>query len=273
MADLDTIASELSTIGSHLGTIKDLLAASQQASAALREQAEAVLAAHEQSAQQYMAQLPEEPSPETFPFESLPAGTENRELPAGRMFELSDGSLLRWSNDEKLVFVGADGLAQPITITGRELVLPNQMLCTLKIEQLHVTHEAAGIAGLPITVEPTLVTDSCYAADLPGGMRLIVNHIERSAVLINATGTILVLSRRKAEGIGEKIEVKPISTSGDWAFVSLVSDHRGVLRGDGNIELVLSGGLDLTITFPAEPPDGDEDPSPAPCDICGLEHM
>ncbi len=276
MADLATIAAELSTIGTHLGAIRGLIEQSQAQSQSLQTQAEEVLAAHAQSAQTYLAELPAEPAADYFPFETVPPGTLARDLPAGgRMFELSDGCLLRWSVEEVLAFIDLAGNVEVLSITGRELTLPNGMNCTIKTQALHVTHEAAGIAGLPLEIEPRLIAERCYASTLPDGTWLFVNHADRTAVLVTPIGTILVLGHRKAAGIGEKVELSPISTTGDWAFGALTSGHRGVLHGDGTIELMTAGGLDLEITFP--PPvssggDGTESPL-APCDACGLEHM
>lgn len=275
MADLVTIAAELNSIGTHLGAIKDLLEQSQADAQALQQQAQEVLSAHAQSAQEYLADLSAEPVSDYTPFETVPPGTRASDYPTGgRGFELSDGSLLRWSPDEQLTYIALEGEVQALQITGPEVVLPNGMVCTLMIERLHVTHEAAGIEGLPLAVEPGLIAADRYGVDLPAGERLVVDRRVRTAILINPTGTIIILGHRKAEGIGETVELSPVASTGDWGFRSLASQHQGLLRSDGAIELMLHSGLDLIVTFPPIDPSGGDDPDPThnPCDVCGLEH-
>jgi hypothetical protein len=141
------------------------------------------------------------------------------------------------------------------------------MALTLRAEAVRVPHEAAGIAGLPDEVEPERVAETRYSATLPGGIRLDVNHAERSAVLINRVGTVVCLSPERIEGIGETVEVTFIA-GGSKSFAALESGHRGVVEAGGTMRLALSNGLDLIVRFPENnTPETDSEDS----GVCGIQ--
>ena len=241
----------LDAIRSELAQMRTILQAGHTASETIRQEAQGVLQAHARAAQNYLKQLPTDPEPDWFPFESLPAGTIVRELAdGGRLFSLPSADQIRVSPDGKMVFIGVSGNSSPVVpVRGRQVTLPSGMTLTLRAEAVRVTHEAAGIAGLPDEVEPERVAESRYSVALLGGVRLDVHHAKRSAVLINPTGTVVYLSPDRIEGIGETVEVT-LLPGGSKSFAALESGHRGVVESEGTIHLALSNGLDLVVRFP-----------------------
>jgi hypothetical protein len=241
----------LDAIRSELAQMRTLLQAGHEAGEAIRQQAQGVLLAHAEAAKHYVKQMPPPPSPDSAPFESLPAGTSVRELPdGGRLFGLPTGDQIRVSPDGTMGFIGAGGDSSPLApVLGRQVPLPGGMALTLQAEAVRVTHEAAGIAGLPDGVEPERVAEARYSVALPGDIRLDVHHTECSAVLINPAGTVVCLSPDRIEGIGETVEVT-LLPGGSKSFAALESGHRGVVEAEGPIHLALSNGLDLVVHFP-----------------------
>ena len=102
----------LRQIHDRLEEIKQLQQQSHEASEAIRAEAQAVLDAHAESAQDYLKQV-DEPEPTDFhPFLSAPEGTTVRDLPdGGRLFTLIDAAMVRASPEDGLTFIGDDGAA------------------------------------------------------------------------------------------------------------------------------------------------------------------
>jgi len=228
-----------------------------------------VLQAHAEAAKNYVKQVPTPPPPDSAPFESLPTGTTVRELPdGGRLFGLPTGDQIRVLPDGTMGFIGASGDSSPVApVRGRQVPLPSGMSLTLRAEAVRVTHEAAGIAGLPDEVEPERVAESRYSVALPGGIRLDVHHAECSAVVINPTGTVVYLSPDRIEGIGETVEIT-LLPGGSKSFAAQESGHRGVVEAEGTIHLALSNGLDLVIRFPRS---GTQENDSGCGGVCGIQ--
>ncbi len=242
---------ELMAMANELSQIKQLLILSHQASEALRAEAESVLQAHAQSAQEYIQQV-DQPEPiDYFPFIAMPAGTTVRDLPdGGRLFTLADGVLVRANADNSIVCIGLDAsviVLEParsgvVTLSdGREL--------TLLPSVRTVTHETVGIEGLPADINPLLVAEGRYRVDLPDGVLLDVNQEAHHATISNPTGTIDILGIGQIEGVGEKITVRLLA-DGAKGFICSESGHGGLIESDGKIHLSLKGGQDLIIRFP-----------------------
>ena len=234
----------------------------------LRQEVQAVLDAHAQSAQEYIRQV-EEPVPVDYnPFATMPIGTTVRDLPdGGRLFGFTDGAFLRVFPDGQMSAIGEDGTSAAIApASGGKVTLPDGRELTLVSEAVRVTHEAAGIEGLPDGVEPVLASQGRYSVDLPDGTRLEVHHRERTASVINLSGTIAVLGITRTEGIGEEVQVQLIS-GGAKSFRCLESRHAGMIEANGTIHLSLSGGLNLVIRFSESSPGSDDD-SGAVCFNC-----
>ncbi|MCB2141375.1 hypothetical protein KQH29_00365 [bacterium] len=264
---LETI---LQGIQGELTQMRTILQAGHNASEAIRQEAQAVLDAHAEAAQNYMGQLQTQPAPDWYPFESVPAGTNVRDLESGgRLFGLPNADQVRVNADGSMVFIGADGEAQRVDPpVNRQIALPGGLVLTLRAEAVRVTHEAAMIEGLPWDATPEQVAAECYSVALPGGVRLDVNHAEHSATVINPTGTVALLSLPRIEGIGEEVEIRLIA-GGAKAFAVLESGHRGIIESGGTIHLGLSNGLDLVIRFPASASPGGGDTR---CDgVCGID--
>jgi hypothetical protein len=241
----------LDAIRSELAQMRVILQAGYTAGETIRQEAQGVLQAHAEAAKNYVKQMPTPPPPDSSPFESLPAGTSVRELPdGGRLFGLPTGDQIRVSPSGTMGFIGASGDSSPLApVRGRQVPLPSGMTLTLRAEAVRVTHEAAGIAGLPDGVEPERVAEARYSVALPEGIRLDVHHTECSAIVINPAGTVVCLSPDRIEGIGETVEVT-LLPGGSKSFAALESGHRGVVEAEGTIHLALSNGLDLVVRFP-----------------------
>ncbi len=224
---------------------------SHEASEAIRAEAQAVLDAHTQNAQDCLQQIDEPESPDFHPFVSAPEGTSVRDLPdGGRLLTLVDGALVRVSAEGGLTFVGEDGTATPLEPARGGIVrLPDGRTLTLKPEAIRATHEAAGIEGLPLDIDPVQVADGRYRVELPGGTRLDVSHPERAALISNTDGTVDVVGLTRIEGIGEEVQVRAVP-GGARGFAAMASGHRGIVEVDGTIHLATASGLDLVIRFP-----------------------
>ena len=241
----------LRQIRDSLAEIKTILQQSHDASEALRAEAQTVLEAHAESAQQYM-QVVDQPMPQDFdPFVAMPAGTVVRDLPdGGRLFTLADGVMVRVGPDGRLTSIGMDGsvaLLEPAR--GGVVTLPDGRELTLKPEAVRMTHEAAGIEGLPLDIDPNQTAQGRYRIELPGGYRLDVFQSERTAMIGNPAGTSVVLGISRIEGVGEDIEVRLVP-GGAKGFTAMESGHKGVIEADGTIHVAMANGLDLVIHFP-----------------------
>ena len=232
-----------------LGGIMTLLQAAHESSEELRIQAQEVLEAHEQSAQEYMGQLTGEP--DFYPFVEMPPGTLVRDLPdGGRLFTLADGVFVRTHPDGTIFAIMHDGLASVLEpAQGGIVTLPDGRELVMVHEALIATHEVAGIAGLPLDIDPVQVASGRFSVELPGEILLEVLHQDRLAMVINPTGTVVVLGISRIEGIGEEVRAR-IVAGGARGFISMESNHQGVIEADGTIHAALSNGLDLVIRFP-----------------------
>jgi hypothetical protein len=245
---------ELMALANELAEIKQILLQSHQASEALRAEAQTVLQAHAQSAQEYIQQV-EQPDPlDFFPFLSMPAGTTVRDLPdGGRLFTLADGIFVRANADNSIVCIGLDASAVVLEpARGGVVALPDGRELTLHPSALTATHESAGIEGLPADIDPVLVAEDRYRIDLPGGLRLDVNHKARVVTICNPVGTIDIICIGRIEGVGEKITVRLLA-GGAKGFACSESGHGGLIESNGSIHLSLKGGQDLIIRFPDDP--------------------
>lgn len=257
-------------IKDNLSEIKDILLQSHQASETLRAEAQTVLDAHAESAQQYMQNV-DQPQPQDFhPFLAMPAGTSVRELPdGGRLFTLADGVMVRVSPSGVLTAIGTDGVATGLEpAQGGIVTLPDGRELTLKPEAVRVTHEAAGIEGLPLDIDPVQTSQGRYRVELPDGYRLDVSHGDRTALVGNPVGTVDVLSITRIEGIGENVEVRLVP-GGAKGFTARESAHKGIIKADGTIHLSMANGLDLVIHFPdGIDAGGDDEPGDQSTIIC-----
>ena len=241
----------LRQIHDRLDEIKKLQQQSYEASEAIRAEAQAVLDAHAESTQDYLQQV-DEPEPVDFhPFVSAPEGTTVRDLAdGGRLLTLIDGAMVRASPEGGLIFIAEDGAATPLKpARGGIVQLPDGRTLTLEPDAIRVTHEAAGMEGLPFDIDPVEVAEGRYRVELPGDIRLDVSHRDRAAVVGNPDGTVAVVGLTRIEGIGEEVEVRPVP-GGAKAFAALGSGHRGIVEADGTIHLTTPNGLDLVIRFP-----------------------
>jgi len=252
-----------------LHAIRTLMEQSWAATELLRQEVQSVLNAHAQSAQEYIRQV-EEPVPVDYhPFTSMPIGTTVRDLPdGGRLFGFTDGAFLRVFPDGSMSAIGEDGTPTAVMpATGGKVTLPDGRELTLASDATKVTHEAAGIEGLPDGIEPALASPGRYSVELPGGIRLGVCHRGRVASVINPSGTIVVLGVTRIEGIGEEVQARSIS-GGAKSFRAMESGHAGMIESGGTIHLSLSIGLDLVIHFPENGGGDDGDVSGAVCFNC-----
>jgi hypothetical protein len=260
-------------IKDNLVEIKDILLQSHQASEALRAEAQTVLDAHAESAQQYMQNVEQPQPPDYHPFLTMPAGTSVRELPdGGRLFTLADGVMVGVSPAGVLTATGNDGTATELEpAKGGIVTLPDGRELTLKPEAVRVTHEAAGIEGLPLDIDPVQTSEDRYRVELPDGCRLDVSHGDRTALIGNPVGTVDVLSIIRIEGIGENVTVRLVP-GGAKGFSTQESGHKGIIEADGTIHLSMENGLDLVIRFPdgigAGGEDDQDDQSTIICEEC-----
>lgn len=234
-----------------LHAIRVLMEQSWALSELLREQAQKVLDEHARSAQEYIRHI-EEPVPvDYYPFTAMPAGTSVRDLPdGGRLFTLADGAFLRVFPDGEMFSIDGGGISSPLaSATGGKVTLPDGRELTLIADALKVTHEIAGIEGLPDCVEPFLSSAGRYSVAFPDGTRLDVFERERIAAVINSSGTIVILGISRIEGIGEEVQSHVIS-GGAKSFRATESGHAGMIEANGTIHLSMPGGDDLVIRFP-----------------------
>ncbi len=243
---------EVMALVREMAEIKEMIQLSMEASRELQLQAQAVLAAHAESAQNYLREVDELVEPDFYPFQTMPDNTEVRDLPdGGRLFSLADGSFVRVMADDSMVAVSLTGEIVSLEPEGCQVNLPDGPVLNMKAEALQETHEFALIDGLPLDVEPTKVAEGRFRVDLENGYRLDVDHGLRIASLSNPTGTMLILGLPRMEGIGEELEVHLIEDGGK-GFIAPVSGHKGFVEAGGSIYLAMANGLDLVISFPEQ---------------------
>lgn len=256
---LRDMEQRLNAIHEELAGMRSILLDSHNASEAIRAEAQTVLEAHAESAQEYIQQVEQPDPPDFHPFISMPEGTSVRDLPdGGRIFTLADGVFVRVNADGSLVSISQDGTAVALEPARSGIVtLPDGRELTLKPEAIRVTHEAAGIEGLPLDIDPVQTAQGRYRVESPGGYRLDVSHDERTAVISNPTGTVDILSIVRIEGVGEDVLVRLVP-GGTKGFTADESGHKGIIEADGTIHLSMANGLDLVIRFPENEGTGDE---------------
>jgi len=257
----------LEQLSDDLNAIRVLMEQSFAVSELMRQEAQRILALHEQSAGEYLRRLDDDA--DAHPFQSVPAGTTIRDLPdGGRLFSFSGGAFLRVLPDGEMVSVGEDGAAIPVAASRAGMVtLPGGMELHLVNDAIAVTHESCGVEGLPHDVEPTLASDGRYSVMLSGGVRLDVLRAEKLLIIGNPTGTVNVIGIGRIEGIGEEVQARSIS-GGSKSFRSMESGHAGMIEADGTIHLSLASGLDLVIRFPEDSGDGSGDDNGPVCFDC-----
>ncbi len=240
----------LRQIHDRLDEIRELQRQSHEASEAIRAEAQAVLDAHAKSTQDYLDQMDEPEPTDLHPFVSAPEGATVRDLVDGeRLLTLVDGAMVRVGADGGLIFIGDDGVAVPLEpARGGIVELPDGRTLVLKPDAVRVTHETAGIEGLPLDIDPVEIGEGRYRVELPGGTRLDVSHPNRMAVIGNTDGTVDIVGLTRIEGIGEEVEVRPVP-GGARGFTAQESGHWGIVEADGTIHLSTATGLDLVIRF------------------------
>jgi hypothetical protein len=259
----------LEQMAEDLHEIRVLMEQSWATSEQMRLEAQRILDAHAQSAQEYIRQI-EEPVPVDYhPFESMPVGTSVRDLPdGGRLFSFSDGAFLRVFPDGQMSVIDESGTPVPIGgAVGGKIMLPDGRELSLIPDALRVTHEAAGIEGLPDGVEPVLASPGRYTVVLPDGTRLDVYQSERAVAVANPSGTIDVLGISRTYGIGEDVQARSVS-GGAKSFRAAESGHAGMIEADATIHLSMSSGLALIIRFPDGPGSGGDDSAGPACFNC-----
>lgn len=264
---LDQERSYLERIANDLNAIRTIMEQSWHATEQLQQEAQEVLALHQQSAGEYLRRLDDEA--DEHPFQSVPAGTSIRDLPdGGRLFSFSDGAFLRVLPDGEMISVGEDGAATPVAASrAGKVTLPGGLDLNLVSDAITVTHESCGVEGLPHDVEPTLAADGRYTVAVPDGTRLDVLRHERLVIIVNPTGTVNVIGISRIEGIGEEVQARSIS-GGSKSFRAMESGHAGMIEADGTIHLSLASGLDLVIRFPEDSGGGSGDDSGPVCFNC-----
>lgn len=264
---LDREKPFLEQMSDDLHAIRLLMEQSWGVSEQLRQEAQRILALHEQSAGEYLRRLDD--TADAHPFQSVPTGTTIRDLPdSGRLFSFSDGAFLRVLPDGAMNFVGEDGEAAPVAPSraGR-ITLPGGMQLDLVSDAVTATHESSGIEGLPDDAEPTLAADGRYTVTLSDGTRLDVLRRERLLIISNPTGTVNIIGIGRTEGVGEEVQARSIS-GGSKSFRTMESGHAGMIEADGTIHLSLASGLDLVIRFPQDSSDEDSDDTGPVCFDC-----
>lgn len=250
-----------------LHAIRLLIEQSFAVSELMRQEAQRILALHEQSAGEYLRRLDDEA--DAHPFQSVPAGTTIRDLPdGGRLFSFSDGVFLRVLPEGGMVVIGEDGTPTSVAASrAGKVTLPGGLALSLVSEAITVTHESCGIEGLPHDVDPMIASDGRYSATLPDGIRIDVLRAERLAVICNPTGTVNVIGIARIEGIGEEVQARSIS-GGSKSFRAMESGHAGMIEADGTIHLSLASGLDLVIRFSEHSGETGSDDSAPICFDC-----
>lgn len=268
------IVGALETLRLELAGIRAAAEAQQAASEAMRQLSEQLIEEAGEQDETPSPPLDPLPEPDFHPFQELPAGTIARDLPdGGRLFLLPDGLILRVGADRRIVAIDADGQSGAVEPGpgGVVTVAPGRAF-TLDPTFLRLTHEAAGISGLPIDVEPVLSAPGRVSVQLPDGIRLEAHQKSRLLTIVNPTGTINIIGGTRIEAIGERVETHLIADAlRSFAFAE--SGHAGVVEADGAIQIGLGNGLDLIVNFPVGEGADDTPPPDIPfCVSCGNKH-
>jgi hypothetical protein len=261
---LQTVAGQLALIRSEIAGIRALLQAQKEASEQLQQQAEEVLEAHRQAAQNYMGQIENEQLPDWHPFVELPQGTLIKELTDGnRLFVLPDGLMLRTTDKHTFIVIDAMGNHEEQPGPGNSIEVQPDRVYELVDEWIEVTHEAAGIEGLPSQTTAVQIADKRYSATMPDGTMLIVDQKSRSATIVNAGGEIDYIGQDRFDALGGEVQVRTLQ-NGTKGFSFSGTGHGGLVDSDGRINLTLKSGEDLIIHFaqdgtPSIPDDSTDD--------------
>ena len=245
---LHDIAQQLGAIHTDLAGIKAMFEAAHQATTALQQQAQQTLQTHQQQAQAHRDKMTQEAPPDVYPFVSLPAGTQVRDLPDGhRLFILADGMMIKTNSDHTLA-VTVDGISQVVTPgPGTTVTVSPGRSYTLVPTWIETTSEHAGIAGLPASAQVTKLAEQRFSIELEP-YRLLIDHAARTLAMINPCGSIILLGAVRSEGIGDTVTVRPRDDGGQ-AFACADSGHRGVIEPDGTMHLALHDGSSLVVRF------------------------
>ncbi len=243
----------ITLIAEHLGAIRIVLEAGHAASEKTRAETKAALEAQRtargaEAARRAAATRTN--APDFHPFVSMPAGTTVRDLPSGgRLFTLADGVFVRVNARGEIAAVTDAGeVAILAPARGGQVRLPDGRDLAIKLEALRVTHEAAGIEGLPAAVEPILAAEGRYSVTMPDGTRLDVSHRDCLATVVTRIGTSVILGATRLEAVGEAIQVRLVP-GGLKSFVSTESQVSGIVDSDGSVHATMPGGEDLVIRF------------------------
>lgn len=167
-------ATSLDRIADALEALQAGQAAAHELSGGLIQRAQDAMAAQQAEAAAARAAIAQPVPIDPHPFEAVPPGTTVRDLPDGaRLFGFATGDALRAAVDGRLVAFGADGTPQELSpARDRRVALPSGQPLRLKRSAVAATHEAVGVSGLPVDVEPELVAEARYRIDLERGLRL-----------------------------------------------------------------------------------------------------
>jgi len=249
--------------------IKDILLQSHQASEALRSEAQAVLDAHSESAQQYMQNVENPPPSDFYPFVSLPEGCQVKDLPDGnRLFTLSDGMILK-TNDDHTISVIVEG--EPHVVTpgpASSVEVSPGRIYELVSEWIETTLEQAGIEGLPISAQVDQLTEHRFSIEL-APYRLLLDQQLKTLSVINPSGSIDILGITRVEGVGETITARILS-DGAKGFSCAESEHGGLIESGGTIHLSMKNGTSLIVRFPSDG-SGANDGATGCQGLCNLE--
>ena len=152
-------------------------------------------------------------APDFYPFAELPAGTIIRDLPdGGKLFILPDGLILRTGCENTMIVIDAERRHQYPFTPGRWWHCDHCSRASASTgtqDFLHMTHEAAGIEGLPVGVDAGPVrAGSRQRSSLPGGTTAgcssgIPGCI--MVIIITSGSQSALLAPGRIEGIGEEI--------------------------------------------------------------------
>jgi hypothetical protein len=246
---LQTVAAQLALIRSEIAGIRALIQAQKEASEQLQQQAEEVLEAHRQAAQNYMGQIENEQLPDWHPFVGLPQSTLIKELTDGnRLFILPDGLMLRTTDKHTLIVIDSMGNREVQPGPEKNVEVQPGRVYELVDDWVEVTHEAAGIEGLPSQKAAVQIADKRYSATMSEGTKLIVDQKARSATIVDAGGEIDYIGQDRFDALGGEVLVRP-HQNGAKGFSFSKTGHGGLVDSDGSINLTLKSGEDLIIRF------------------------
>ncbi len=218
-----------------------------QASQALQQEAQAALEAHQQAAESYNQALEQ---PDFSPFVSLPNGTETKDLANGeRLFVLPDGAFLQTTPATHFLFVDQTGVPYQLSEIAGFVSLPDGRRFEL-VASARGSHTLDWIEGLPASVQPVQVDDARFRLVFPNELRLEVSVPDRTAVVIDPNGSVLVLGKG-LQAYADQLTINLLKNGGR-GFAATRAGHRGFVEQNGDILLSLATGEDLVIHFPKE---------------------